>query len=344
MDQAHNVDNTQLFRQARAIPLQSLVAWLKKGTKHFPSGMRMEGCFDPSCKNGDLHRTSLKQPYFRCWSCGASGDVTKAASLAWSTTQRQAAVQLVDLGLKAAVIKDPSQLAPATVVDRAALIRVIKRVRKTAYLSMQVLQYLRDQRILDAVINEALAAGVLVGLPGPPHEAQEWLQDVAGRDDMEASGLWRSEALRPACAFKPLWLLHGHEALETASITGSQHGVDLRYGAATQVFTLAALQMNEPCFVSSCPLDALRLRVLGVQGEILGLPHQSAWRRTQAGDSPNAHWFASRRKVVVAFGGEPAQVNEARSLVRHLDKAGIQASMMDAVPGCDLASMVRGQL
>lgn len=342
---AEGLNAFQMARQA--VQLESLMAWERRTNKRFPSGLRMEGCFDPKCESGDRFRTSIRNGYFRCWSCGAAGDVVKAASLAWNMSQSAAARELLQKKACFAARKVVASSAAGDVADVAgqwAITELTEKLFETRFMDDAVRASLNRRCITNAVIDEALEHGLLLGLPTDPLAAKAAVEDLVGSRLPRHAGMWRDAQTVPACVFRPLWFRHGQGCIETRAIAEGVKAAGsslLRYGSATTPYTMPAIvRSHEPKVFCKSPLDALSLRVMGRLGEIAALPGDSSWVRADAGNMLNQAWFTGLRSAHVMFSGHQAGRKRAVALVAHLRNAGVAAEVLTMPEGLDVNDML----
>lgn len=353
-----------LFLQARGVPLESLMAWARRSVRRFPSGLRMEGCFDPSCQRGDRLRTSLRRGFFRCWECGAAGDVVKAASLLWGMSQADAARRLLAQAAQlavAATVSDAAHHARVLSAQAVALREVCDAVFRTGWLDARGREALLERCIPPSVIDEAVRCEQLVCLPADPRTAHAAIEKLVGHAALEQAGLCSAAGGHPAVAYRPLWLRHGAESFEARALpsddgcssdarpTQARGTQVLRYGMTRQPFQLKAARGATASavgvtHVAKSPLDAMSLRALGIEGRVMGLPGVASWRRADEAGLPNGDWFAGVRSAVIAFPGDEGGREAANALRDHLAAAGIPAQVMDVAPGCDVNHMLMGMM
>jgi len=336
------------FQKARqAVQLESLMAWERRTNKRFPSGLRMEGCFDPKCESGDRFRTSIRNGYFRCWSCGSAGDVVKAAALAWNMSQSAAAKELLakqaTFAVKRVVAASASGEA-ADLVAQWAMTELTERLFETRRMDDAVRMSLNRRCITNAAIDEALEHGLILGLPTDPLAAKAAVEDLVGSRLPKHAGMWRDGLTVPACVFRPLWFRHGQGCIETRAIREGVKAAGsslLRYGSASTPYTMPAIvRGHEPKAFCKSPLDALSLRVMGRLGEIAALPGDSSWVRADAGSVPNQAWFSGLRSAHVVFSGHEDGRKRSKALVSHLRNAGVAAEMIAMPDGLDVNDML----
>ena len=336
------------FQKARqAVQLESFMAWERRTNKRFPSGLRMEGCFKPTCDSGDRFRTSIRNGYFRCWSCGSSGDVVKAAALAWGMDQLAAARQLLVKQAAFAVKRVVASSAAGEfgdVVQNWAMTELTERMFEARMLDDAVRLSLNRRCVTNDVIDEALEHGLILGLSPDPSVAKAAIEDLVGTRLPRFAGLWREGLSVPACAFRPLWFRHGQGCMEVRAIP---EGVKvsgtafLRYGTAVAPFALPAkLPGLEPKVYCKSPLDAMSLRVLGRVGEIVALPGDSSWLKADLSSVSTHAWFAGVRQAQVVFSGQPDGKRKARSLITHLRSSGVPADLIELPHGLDVNDLL----
>lgn len=341
-------DGLNAFQMARqAVQLESLMAWERRTNKRFPSGLRMEGCFDPRCESGDRFRTSIRNGYFRCWSCGAAGDVVKAAALAWSMSQTAAARELLAKQASFAARRVVASSAAGESAEQAgqwAMTELTEKLFESRMMDDVVRTSLNRRCITNAAIDEALEHGLILGLPTDPHAAKAAVEGLVGGRLPRHAGMWRDGQTVPACVFRPLWFRHGQGCIETRAIAEGIKAAGsslLRYGSASTPFTMPAIvRGQEPKVFCKSPLDALSLRVMGRLGEIAALPGDSSWVRADAGNMLNQAWFAGLRTAHVMFSGHQAGRKRSMALATQLRNAGVEADVIKMPDGLDVNDML----
>ena len=351
-----------VFTKAKgAVGLQAFLAQVGIPVVKIGQGLRTEHCPDKACnerpaQGADRWKVSLRENNFwRCFSCGQSGDVIKAASLIWKVTQLEAAKQLVKQTHQVTAERMFETAMSDIAGQQDALEQVIDGLFGHIGCSPPVREALNRRGISDAVIDEAVAQGVLVGLSDEPGIAKAMLERACGKTALMTAGLWRENAMYPAMAFRPLLLRYGTTGLEARRINNDQipqpgspgaaesgatgGPLALRYGAAMAPFVLAGDPAHH-CVTKSA-IDAMSLRTLGHTGTIAGLPGDSSWRSADSSGLPNPGWFAHIQGVCeIAFSGSDESDLKAQQLAQSLQGVGIVAKVIPMPAGCDVNDML----
>lgn len=290
----------------RAVPLPQL--WGQAGKPLTRQGSRFSTSFTPCCGEatrkdaGSLFLTSAGEWRWKCFRCGKGGSAVDFVAAMESLTSIDAAKRLLAMGGGFTTIMGR---APAPVRERVApearlkaLREVMAAVRGIGHFPKQVRTYLHDERgIPDGVIDEAVARGLLRGLPCPPDAADVWLRLNTEPEDLLASKILRAGAKRAAAAYKPLVFL-SHGGMEFRAIRpvpecapkALQYGVEawpLAWKPRGEVRTILTVEGG---------IDLLSVVALGFGQDtlVLGMLGAAAWQegkiRAIADKYPNAAW------------------------------------------------------
>lgn len=301
-------------------------------------------CDDRPVQNADKYKVSLMRDggaYFRCWSCGVSGDVVKAASLFWKCRQGDAAQKL----LKDERLRKASAAMKTVMVDIAAQQQAVEHVANELFqhagCSSEVRAYLSLRGIPKQIQEEAIERGLLAGLDGRHEGAAGELERICGRDALIAAGMLKDGKGASPVAYRPLLFRfgqHGFEARRIANIDGPGPKM-LRYGAAVAPFVLPGL--SDAHLITRSALDALSLRALGNEDTIHALPGESSWRSADDLRLPNPSWFGGiKGRCEIVFQGTSGSRDLAQQLAQSLGAAGIRASVAPLPDDCDMNTLL----
>ncbi len=324
----------------------SLEAFLREqgfDMARFDSGLRSRRCVSPSCgsdaDSSSKMRLSVRDGFWRCWSCGKRGDVSEAAALLWSVRRDVAAKRLLQETARNSahnlMATARTAVLPASVAQQRALESVIRSLRNEPTMSAEVLAFLTGRGVREEVAERAAQSGVIVGLPGEPDRARARLENLVGREHLCAAGLWRPEAPYPALAFRPLLGMLGSSGIEAIKTNaalpeGSSGPSMLRYGEAREPYALRtdAWRSDDDWFVVNGILETLIIKsIVSSKTSVMGIPGATSWRvGSDAG--VRTEWFGSLtgKRVTVVLRDEQAQANPAEShaLAHALYRRGIR--------------------
>lgn len=315
----------------------------------FDSGLRSRRCVSAACgsdaKTSPKMRLSVRGEFWRCWSCGEKGDVSKAAALLWGIRQDAAAKRLLQDTARSSALSlvatARTAQIPASVAQQRALESVIRSLRSEPMMSAEVLAFLAGRGVRQDVAERAAQSGVIVGLPGEPDRARARLENLVGRDQLCAAGLWRPEAPYPALAFRPLLGLLGSSGIEaikaSAALPDDPSGPSmLRYGEAREPYALRtdAWRSDDDWFVVNGILETLAIKsIVSSKTSVMGIPGSTSWRvGSDAG--VRSEWFGSLtgKRVTVVLRDEQAQANpvESHALAHALYRRGIRVQNLSS--------------
>lgn len=318
----------------RAVPLPQL--WGAAGKPLTRQGERFSTSFTPCCGEatredaGSLFLTSASEWRWKCFRCGLGGSAVDFVATMESLTDMAAAKRLLTMGGGFTTIMGrepmPARERVAPEARLGALRRVMSAVKGIAQFPKQARAYLRDERgIPDAVIDEAIARGLLRGLPCPPDAADIWLRLNTAPDDLLASKLLRADAKRAAVAYKPLvFLSHGGVEFRTIGPVPDRAPKALQYGV--DAWPLAWKPRGEVRTILTVEggVDLLSAVALGFGQDtlILGMLGAAAWQdekiRAICDKYPNATWQ-------VGFDGDHAGEAAGHKLLTALASMEIRA-------------------
>ncbi|ABM97133.1 DNA primase (plasmid) [Methylibium petroleiphilum PM1] len=318
---ARSVDFSEVRER---VPLEWFFEAVLGATPKAMSGtIRFPVC--PQCGPSSKHsvKVSCKDGKWKCHACPGKGDVVEAAAKHWGLSLKDAALRLVNADQEVMQSYEPPKARPALERDDSALHEVIAKLLAVSQPPTNAaLAYFKGRGIGEAIVKEAVKRGLLVVLPHDPELCKKYLVDVAGRDALIASTLWREDAKAPAAAFRPLMFVskEGKAAeFRIMRLTEPGEHKSLRYGGihpwAWVNESQDRIMLTEGC------LDLLASLAMGTKRSIIGLPGCENWRDD---------WFAKLkgRDVLTAFDADEAGLAATQKITPVLQKAG--ASKVDA--------------
>lgn len=279
----------------------------------------------PQCGPSSKHsvKVSCKDGKWKCHACDGKGDVVEAAAKHWGLSLKDAALRLIGADPEVMQAYEAPKPRPALERDDSALCEVISKLLDASKPATNAaLAYFKGRGIGEAIVKEAVNRGLLVVLPHDPEVCKQHLVDVAGRDALIASTLWREDAKAPAAAFRPLMFVskEGKAAeFRVMRLTDPGEIKSLRYGGihpwAWVNESQDRIMLTEGC------LDLLASLAMGTKRSIIGLPGCENWRD---------EWFAKLkgRDVLTAFDADEAGLTATQKITPVLQKAG--ASKVEA--------------
>lgn len=266
---------------------------------------------------------------FKCHSCGIYGDAADFLARAKNITLAQALEDLrgpaprgsAPVRSVASTPKVSSALEPKP--SNEAMERVLSKLKAHAFDSSPV-AYLKSRCISEDVIQTALDSGQLRMMPIVPSRARDFLFGVAGREDLEASGLLKPKSDWPAIAFRPI-----------VAIPSGATGAEFRHAShdATGPKAIRYGTMQWPWYFKRKPCPS---NVMAVEGfidtlsvvqmvpeadAIMGIPGVNGW---------SARWFEALKKhspditVLIGFDNNKAGIEGAERLAECLDEVGLR--------------------
>ncbi len=329
----------------------SLEAFLREqgfDLTRFPSGLRSRRCVSPACGSDALGSAKMRLSirgergdFWKCWSCGASGDVSKAAALLWGIRQDAAAKRLLQEAARRSAYNLMTMArtgAPQTsVAQQRALEAIIRSLRHEPIMSDEVRAFLDGHGVRHDVTERAMRSGVIAGLPGEPGRARALLEKLVGRDQLRAAGLWHPDAPYPALAFRPLLGFLGSSGIEAVALKtdGSSGPAMLRYGEAREPYSLRtdAWRSDDDWFVANGILETLVIKsIVSIGTSVMGIPGATSWR---VGNSDlRTDWFGSLsgKRVTVVLRDEQARPIpvESHALAQALHRRGVRVQNLAA--------------
>jgi len=261
-----------------------------------PNGTRYSAC--PACGSStDNNKVSVRQNQFKCFKCGARGDVIEACALFFSCSKHEAVLKLTG--------NDRPTFTPKIVatpkVDRPALLCVIQAVLKVALpICSEVQEYLLGRGISLEVQQRAVDQGLLRSLPSTnATDNFQFLKGLCGVDQLEAAGLLTGEKRFAPASYRPLiFVSKDGQAMEFRLVrekTSAESKV-IRYGLMSP-FWFKSSQTR--LLIVEGAMDLLSALELNGTSSIIGLPGASSW---------SIDWFESwaGKKVVLALDNDKA--------------------------------------
>ncbi|RME61081.1 hypothetical protein D6779_00870, partial [Candidatus Parcubacteria bacterium] len=210
------------------------------------TSIRSDAC--PVCGQGSRESNKLAimsdLQHWKCFACGARGDVIDAASAIWGVSLKEAANRLVNdvqagapyVGFKVSLDKlpDVDKIKKKT-AEAISLIR-----EKTAGIwNEEAAQYLERNRCIPrAVLLQAVEQGVLGFLPSTNQwRNAKWLKENVGETLLVESNLLKPGKRLPAISFRPIVLFLANRAsAEFRMARDPEEGERkaIRYGVASE--------------------------------------------------------------------------------------------------------------
>lgn len=281
----------------RAIPLPEL--WQQYGHAIAHRGDRVETPYTPCC--GDSTRKDAGSLYlhadgawrYHCFRCTKGGSAVDLVAAAEGITPTDAVKKLLKDGGGFTAITGRREAPPKPRITDDARRRAVARVAdalraSTVPMPQKVRQYLQDVRgIAPAVVDAAIARGVLRGLSANADAADVWLRLNVDEDDLKASRLLKPGSRRMAAAYRPLVFLSPRgEGVEFATITPpaerqSDTPKSLQYGFKDLPLVWQQRGDVAKILVVEGGIDLLSAVSLGFAQDtlILGLLGAGAWQR-----------------------------------------------------------------
>lgn len=320
------------------VPLEWFFETMLGATPKPMSGtLRFSVC--PQCGPSSKHsvKVSCKDGKWKCHACPGKGDVVEAAAKYWGLSLKDAALRLIGADPEVMQAYEAPKPRPALERDDTALREVIaKLLDASGPPTNAALAYFKARGIGESIVKEAAKRGLLVVLPHDPELCKQHLVEVAGRDALIASTLWREDAKAPAVAFRPLMFIsmEGKAAeFRVMRLTDPGEHKSLRYGGI-QPWVWVNDSQDRILLTEGC-LDLLASLALGTKRSIIGLPGCENWRD---------EWFAKLkgRDVLTGFDCDEAGVEATQKITPVLEKTG--ARKVDAYELPENAKDINEQL
>jgi hypothetical protein len=281
----------------RAVPLPEL--WERYGRKLTLRGERFESPYTPCC--GDSQRKDAGSLYmhadgawrYHCFRCTKGGSAVDLVAAEERITPTEAVKKLLKDGGGFEAVTGRREAPPKPRMSdserRRAIARVAKAILSSKSLHPNVRKYLEDARgISPAVVDEAVARGLLRGLPPNADAANAWLGLIAEEDDLKASRILKPGSRRMAAAYRPLvFLTPRGEGIEFATITPPAQRVgdmpkSLQYGFKDLPLVWQQRGDVRKILVIEGGIDLLSVVSLGFSQDtlILGLLGSGTWQRS----------------------------------------------------------------
>ena len=291
-----------------------------KATK-VSGGQRYSVC--PACgaSSDESVKVSVRGQKWHCFGCDAKGDVVDAAAMLWGKPGKEAARDLVGENMPApAPVKVSAQELPVERNQDAvnALIQCLTEAELGV--SEGVGDYLVSRAVPFDVIVEAAKRRILMGLPTDPDAALRLLLDVAGRDLLVESGVWKKDSKAPGIIYRPLiFVSHDRTGAEFRRIkeegdSKSKSAKAIRYGNPTPF----VWKGSEHSMICEGPIDMLSAIALGSERSIIALPGASNWH-------PEEDWVQQlgvNGHVLLALDADRSGNEQAKKLAELLSTKG----------------------
>ncbi len=314
-----------VFQQARAkVPLLVFMAnELKAKQVSTSSGTRQNVCPNPKCspKPTDV---SVRTELFRCFSCGANGDVSAAAAFFWGISPYAAAKRLIATAKYSRGATEAVASAPVDTAGRDDALGMILGHLRSRPIDPVGADWLMSRGINESMIQEAVRRGLLSFLPGSPGMAMDWLTTEIGEDAIRLAGMWREGSRAPAIIFRPVVFPNRLSAeFRLAREPNEREPKALRFGKSE----MWAWQGEVPGYaIVSGMLDLFSLAQLGYRGTIYGLPGSSSWNSDDFPDPGTG-------RAQIVFEGGSSGSSQAEKLRLALLGKGIEAFIKLAPEG-----------
>lgn len=281
----------------RAVPLPEL--WEKYGRKLTLRGERFESPYTPCC--GESQRKDAGSLYmhqdgawrYHCFRCTKGGSAVDLVAAEERISPTEAVKKLLKEGGGFEVVTGRRETPPKPRVSdaerRQAVARVAKAIRGATTVPLKVRQYLQNARgISPAVVDEAVARGLLRCLQPNADAADVWLRLNVDEEDLKASRLLKPGSRRMAAAYRPLvFLTPRGEGIEFATITPPAERVgdmpkSLQYGFKDLPLVWQQRGEVRKILVIEGGIDLLSVVSLGFSQDtlILGLLGSGTWQRS----------------------------------------------------------------
>ncbi|MBU2735922.1 toprim domain-containing protein [Acidithiobacillus caldus ATCC 51756] len=329
-----------LFAEAKALDLvEFLERYLGKPRKEARS-TRFTAC--PSCGQSSKNSVKLavRDQWFTCYRCGASGSIIDAAMMIWGIADPlEAAKTLLGEHTPRAVTIPRSSAATDVQSSDLAEYRhqVFTAIRQRTAGQRpddprwrKAFRYLVDTRCLsESTVAEAMRRLIIGLLPDDPGNAAKTLETICGRPLLEAAGFWRGKipgiSYYPILSFFPK--LYSVEFRLARPPREESERKTLRYGHTAYPWFWRGKDPRATMCVEGI-IDLLSAVDLGYTGNILGLPGVNNWNE----DMFDAYLKSNPTEVVhIAFDNDQTKDNPgllwAGKLQKLLEKKRVQVQL-----------------
>jgi len=230
----------------------------------------------PSCgSSSDNGKVSIQKSQFRCFKCGAHGDIIEAACLFYGCSKNEAVMKITG-------VERPVYVARPEPVkkDPAALLSLIQTVMNGSTVPcFEVQAYLLSRKISVVTQNRAIVQGLLRFLPGKDSGTNfQFLKTLCGLESLEKSGLLSGVKQFAPASYRPLVLVAKDGlAMEFRLIrerTESESKV-IRYGHMSPFWFKG--QNDDSLLICEGAIDLLSAMEMGAKSSIMGLPGVNSW-------------------------------------------------------------------
>jgi DNA primase len=229
----------------------------------------------PSCgTSSENGKVSILNSQFRCFKCGAHGDIIEAASLFYGCSKNEAVMKITGVERPVYVARpEPVKKDPAALLS---LIQVIVGGSTTP--SFQVQAYLLSRRISVATQNRAISQGLLRFLPNADSGTNfQFLKTLCGLEALEGSGLLSGVKQFAPASYRPLiFVSKDGQALEFRLIRerAENESKVIRYGHMSPFWIEGK---NDSLLICEGAMDLLSAMEMGGKSSIMGLPGVNSW-------------------------------------------------------------------
>lgn len=292
-----------------------------KATK-VSGGQRYSVC--PSCgaSSDESVKVSVRGQKWHCFGCDAKGDVVDAASMLWGKPGKEAAMELAGENMPApAPVKVTPVDEPIERNQDAVNAFIQALLEADLPVSQGVGDYLVSRGIPADIIAEAAQRQILIGLPIDPDAALRVLLDVAGRDLLIDSGVWKKDSKAPGIIYRPLIFVSADRTggefrriVEEPPEIKRKSAKAIRYGNPTPF----VWEGSQHAMVCEGPIDMLSAIALGSERTIIGLPGASNWDQ---GD----RWvqqLGANGHVLLALDADKSGIEQTKKLASFLTSQG----------------------
>lgn len=260
-------------------------------------GVRFNAC--PACGESDGESMKLSATgatgRWRCHKCGANGTTVDVMAYVWDVVPLEAAKRIANsksiacdfVAQKRGPVttseeQETERLRKKKEEGQAECFSLLRDATKGNADDLICLSYLsRDRSIPVGIVRQAQNRGMLGFLPGNPDEATKFLLEVLGKERMVECGLWRSDATKPAMAFRPIVsFLPGASSAEfrlARKPRSDDERKALRYGH-TEAPWFWKGQNQERALVVEGVIDLWSAVAMGFDGDVVGVPGCNNWK------------------------------------------------------------------
>ena len=277
-------------------------------------GARYSVC--PACgaSSDESVKVSVRGQKWHCFGCDAKGDVVDAAAMLWGKPGKEAAMELAgeSMPAPAPVTVTPSEMGVERNQDAINAL-IASLLEAELPVSDGVGDYLVSRAIPIDIITQAAKRNILIGLPTDPDAALRLLLDVAGRDLLLDSGVWKKDSKAPGIIYRPLIF-----------VSADRNGAEFRYVVASERRSAKAIRYGNPTpffwkgsnhsMIVEGPIDLLSAVALGSERTVIGLAGASNWHC----DEKWVQKLGTNGHVLIALDADNSGNAQAEKLAAHL--------------------------